>query len=383
MTVSEHLYTVEIVGTGWHVRPTAGSVTLDESWSPYVQASLTIPIPPADVLAALDPRRPGGARVRVTLTQRFGSSEPLSTLSADWSGMTLEDVSALYAGQTLAAISDTYGRPYNASGTQASTVRRLTLHLRARTVRRSTGTVVLDLASDEALLQDLARVDDTPVQPAQTNVRSAVQLVLDEIGATLMPGPDNGTIDPDALFWQPGVSGWNYVSPLVTAAGLRLYCDERRRWHLVKPLAATEGELVIDRARLTADESKLSREGDWYEAVVVTYRWTDSAGTERERHDVAALPDWTRAHHVVHERPWPGPGAAAALLARARARGREDAGTLVSDYTAVPGQRLVFTGDDPAEGLLARVRWDLGTDEMQVRSRDLIEDPNADAPPAA
>jgi len=381
--ISEHRYDVDIVGTGYRTRPESGRVTLDESWSPYVQADLTIPLPvdPA-VLAALDPRRPG-ARVRLTLTQRFGSGAPIAALSAAWAGMTLADVSALYAGQTLAAISEDYGRPYNASGTRPSTTRRLNLGLRAARRRRETGLLDLELASDEALLQDYARAATTSQQPDFPTVRSAVDMALAAIGATLTPTTLTGPVEADALFWEPGVSAWDYVRPIVEAAGLRLYCDERRRWHLVEPLAATEGTLELDEATLTSHDSELLRDGGWYDAMVVTYRWTDGTGTEQVRHDVAALPDWTRCGHVEHERPYPGPGAAAALLARARARGRTDAAAAVSSYDVTPGQALDIDGDIDATGLVTRVEWSMSDDEMTVRSRDLIEDPNAGLPPAS
>lgn len=374
--ISRHEYLLEIIGAGHQVSPVSGTVTLDESWSPYVQASLTIPLPnDPDVLNALDPRT--GSRVRITLAQRFGGSEPLSVLSEQFAGMTLADVSAAWDGLNLSGISGQYGRPYNAFGTRPSTNRRLFLGVRDRNVRYSSATVDLQLASDEARLMDLANLDRTPRAPEGVTVRGCVQLVLDAIGAVLTPGTDDGVPEADAVSWMPGQTAWDYVDAIVKAAGLRLWCDEAGRWLLTQPLAPTEGALAISGSSVTELEEDVSRDEGWFDSVVVIYRWRDSGGVERERYDIASLPNASRTYTVEYNRPWPGDGAAAAILARARGRGRIMAASGVSNYDATTGQALtVSTAYAPIQtGLTTRVEWDLATDEMQVRSRDLVDTP--------
>ncbi|GEL95353.1 hypothetical protein [Cellulomonas composti] len=55
-------------------------ITLDETWSPYAQVTLTCTTPAPEVLAQIDPR--AGVRVQMLARQRFGEGEPLSALSA-------------------------------------------------------------------------------------------------------------------------------------------------------------------------------------------------------------------------------------------------------------------------------------------------------------
>lgn len=373
--ISAHEYELEVVGTGHRVSLTQGDVTLDESWSPYVQASVTIPLPPPEVLAALDPRT--GARCRLTLTRRFGSSRPIADLSADWSGLTLAGVSSHYAGQSLAAISTRYGTPYNAFGLRPSTTRRLNLGVRTRPTDYGAGRVQITLASDEALLQDMALVANDPRSPANATARAAVQMVLSSIGATLSADGGDGVLESDSVAWTPGQSAWDYVTPLVQAAGLRLWCDERRVWHLAEPLSPTEGVLSLAETSMAELEDDLTRDGDWYDAVHITYRWRDSSDIERIRYDLATVPGYSRVLALEYARPWPGYGAAAAMLRRTTGRGRVQAVTTVSDYSATPGQVLVVTypGNPIRTGLVSRLTWDLGTDEMQVQSRDLTDTP--------
>ncbi|MFD4990770.1 hypothetical protein ACFWH7_19585 [Cellulosimicrobium cellulans] len=373
--ISEHVYVVEAVGTGHRVSPVSGTATLDESWSPYAQGDLTIPLP-ADsaVLGALDPRE--DARVRLTLTQRFGEAFTLADVTAG-SGSSIAAWTADLAGGSLGTWSERYGRPYNAAGLRPSTRRRLNLGVRRRNARYAEGVVDLELASDEALLQDYALAETTPAQPAGATVRQAAQMVLARIGAVLGDGPDDGPIEADAAPWMPGQTAWDYIVPLVQSAGLRLYCDEHRTWHLVQPLAPTAGGLALSGATMTVLEDQLSRDDGWYDAVVITYRWRDTSDVERVRYDVATTENYTKTLALEYDRPYPGPGAAASILARARGRGRIEAATTVSDYSAQPGQAVsvTATGIPIQTGITTRVTWDLTTDEMQVRTRDLIDTP--------
>ena len=46
-----------------------------------------------------------------------------------------------------------------------------------------------------------------------------------------------------ATVWQPGVSAYDWVSPIVQTGGLRLWCDESRDWHL--DLSTTTNETFV------------------------------------------------------------------------------------------------------------------------------------------
>ncbi|MFD6091321.1 hypothetical protein ACFWGN_04275 [Oerskovia sp. NPDC060338] len=375
MTISRHLYALEVLGTGHRVSATGGEVTLDESWSPYVQGTVQIPLPAQEVLDAIDPRV--DARVRLTLRCVFGEPWPVSALTADVGGSVAASTAA--GAGSVAAVTARYARPYNLAGMRPSTRRRLNLGVRSRPVDRLAGTVVLTLASDEALMQDYGLVSTVAIAPDAPTVREAVLLVLSRVGGVLAPGAQDAAIEADAAAWTPGTSGWDYLTPLVQAAGLRLWCDEGGAWQLTQPLAPAPGALAFSTStNLTRLEDTIDRDaGLWYDAVVVIYRWRDGAGTEQTRYDVAGLPRPRRTYTVTFERPFPGPGAAAALLARARGRGRVYAPSAVSDYSATPGQVATITapGAPIQTGMASRVSWSLDEDTMQVRTRDLIDTP--------
>ncbi len=183
---------------------------------------------------------------------------------------------------------------------------------------------------------------------------------------------------PEMLNWEPGEYAWDFVAPLVQASGLRLYCDEQRRWRLVDPAALQPGMLNLTEAvNLTDGRDTISRTKDWFDAVVIEYAWTDPDGTRRKGYDTAAVADPKHAVTVRYERPYPGPGAAAAVLDRAAGRGRVLDLAALSDYSAAPGMAIQATlPDTPIQtGVVSAVAWSVPGDEMTVKSRGLIDTP--------
>ena len=375
--ISKHTATADVVTASGRLRLPVkdAQVTLDEAWAPYVQASLTCSTPEPAVLAQIDPRT--RTRVHLTLEQRFGESQPASALSAAYAGASAATFSAAYAGQNAVAVSNDYGQPYNAFGMRPSTRRRFNLGLRTRHVDSLTGTMRLDLASNEATAQDQLLVAKVPSGAPGPSVAQAVDFALLQIGESLGDAIDYsvpGDADPDAFVWLPGVSAWAYADGLVKAAGLRLWCDELRRWHLTEPLLGT-GRLLAMTTSTTALSEDLDREGQWHDAVVVEYRWNNASGEQQTRYDVAGATRSNRALHVLADRAWPGAGAANAILQRARGRGRKVVAQAVSDYSATPGDQVNIRLTDSGQnvGIVSSVTWNLSADEMTVTTRDLTE----------
>lgn len=373
MTVSRHTYSA--LWGQYRVPIEGGTLSLNEGWSPYIQGTIRVPLQPRGILDAADPRT--GARVRLRFRKAYGSSLPASVLDEAFPGTTAADLTAEFAGMTARELTARFGRPFNSFGDRPSSIRTFNLGARVRSVNHLTGMVDLTVESDEALLWDYNLVQTTSLIPAPATVRAAVTMVLTLIGATLQAGVDDGPIEADAVAWEPGTSAWDYLQPLVNAAGLRLWCDEQRRWRLTKPLAPVEGGLFLDTSTLEQADDEVSRNDAWYDAVIVTYRWRDSAGVDHVRHDIAGEASYTRSLAVQYDRPWPGDGAAEALLTRAQARGHLMSGTLVSDYGVTPGQVLSLTlPSTPIQaGMLSRVTWNLDGDSMTIISRDLVDTP--------
>lgn len=363
------------VADGPGLRWTSAEVTLDESWSPFVQGRLTIPMPDAATYAALDPRN--DARVRMLWRQSFVASERVSALTAEHGGGQLSALTAAYAGSRASSVSSDYGTPLNAFGMRGGSSRRFDLAVRGRIPNFRDRTLTIELQGDEMLLQDFALVDTAPYFPNTTSVRQIVVGVLSRIGATLSPGTDDGTIDPAASAWNPGVSGWDYVAPLVQKAGLRLWCDERRNWRLTTDAVTVPRVLALSNARnLTDGSASTSRDADeWCDAVVVKYSWTDAAGAQQTRYDVASTAGYSKVQTVEYDNtPYPGPGAAARILARALNKGQTLDLTALSDYTAEPGVSFIAelaTGDQA--GAISSVSWRLPDNVMRIGTRGVTD----------
>lgn|GEM_PF-1887444 len=190
--------------------------------------------------------------------------------------------------------------------------------------------------------------------------------------------PKQPGIDPDSLIWSAGTTAWDFLEALVTAAGLRLFCDELRVWRLVKPDYTVDGSVVLTAGNATAGDDLISREDAqvWAQGVVVRYTWTDADGISRTKDDTAGA-----AGKVLlveyRDTPYPGPGAAAAILAAMTARGRVQGVTSLTDYRATPGMqsRASMPGSGQVVGTVRSVQFDTATGLMQVASKGQQEIP--------
>lgn len=146
MTVSTHTYTATLLGSPNRDLPIkAGSISLDVSRFPHVEASLLVPVPDTSLLQYLDPRQK--LRVRIVATANFPSFSQNRTFD---------------------------------------------LGLRRVRPNRATGDVELFLKSDEALLQDFGPLaDDKTPRTHEGSIRALTNYVLSKIGATLQAGTED------------------------------------------------------------------------------------------------------------------------------------------------------------------------------------------------
>lgn len=375
MTVSRHNVTAYVSGTELDVK--TASVTLDRTWSPYIAATLTLPKPVEATLSLLDPRtRP---RVSIFLSQDFGDSEKVSLLTSLFGGLTVAAVTTAWTGQFLSERTAEYFEPWNASLIIPSTRRDLNLGVRTTTVDHNTGEVTLELASDEALLQDYALVAFENFTPGYMTVKAAVNDALSRIGAVLQVTALDGTVEATATDWEPGQTAWDYIAPLLTSAALRLYCDEQRFWYLVEDNAVVDGALVLtDTETIVQATDGISRDDRWYDAVVITYTFRDPlTGTTTVNVDTAQGDTVTKVLSLEYSTAYPGPGAAARVLSRATGLGRVQSVQAVNDYNATPGQqaRISLPGTLENIGTVQSIVWNLPSDIMAVESAGLVEIP--------
>lgn len=184
---------------------------------------------------------------------------------------------------------------------------------------------------------------------------------------------------PELLNWQPGESAWDFVQPLFQAAGLRLFCDEQRRWFLVDTTYTADGQTQIAYgSNLIRATDQISRDSEeWFDAALARYRWLDADGVQQERYDFYAEPGYTRVRTFELARAYPGPGFAEYAVRRAMGRGRQLEVEAVSLYTSRPTQPVVVTlPDTPIQtGVIARLTWQLDDDTMSIRTRGLTDTP--------
>lgn len=300
------------------------SITTDETWAPYIQGTLTCALP-ADP-AVLDPRL--SARVLIVVTDTPLTGTPL-TYSYD-------------------------------------------LGVRIRTIQPD-GTVTVTLASDEALMQDYGINGDYGDNSG--SLRSALNLWLSFFFNTALQ-PDTSADYATGGWIIPNSDGgniWETVAPYLTIAGLRLWVDGGRYWHLTVAPTPAAGNIALSRlATVTETSASISREqDDWYDSVCIRYTIPGApAGA-----DFAPNPGtWTKTKVLEYTvAAMPAFGAAQRLLNRTLARGRSQTLTAVTDFTAHPGITATVTNEDNTTqtGVVTAVTFNYPGDEMTVKLRDL------------
>lgn len=186
--------------------------------------------------------------------------------------------------------------------------------------------------------------------------------------------------DPDVFIWKPGVSAWEFLSPLVTSAGMKLFCDELRVWRLIVPSDySVPGLVSLSGAHNIAEGTDTITRNDpevFATGVVVKYTWGDATNTVHVAYDVAGTPD--KVYLVEYAQAYPGPGAAQAILARRNGSGRTQDVTAIVAWPTTPGQEasISLPGSPLQHGSVSSVQFPLGDEPlMSVGTRGLIDIP--------
>lgn len=219
---------------------------------------------------------------------------------------------------------------------------------------------------------DTALYNYTWSDPAKPNASSSVRTpVFDR--------------SPDTLLWQPGESGWDFLQPILTQSGLRLFCDESRNFYLVDNTYSVEGLVTVQTgdnlytAQDTVDRTATAPDGSplWFDAVVIKYTWNDQDNVQQVRYDTASVDNPTQPALIEYARPYPGPGAAKYILSRVTGQGRKLDLTARMDFAVTPG--MAFSATLPVTetqtGYVSSVKWSIGSDDMTVGTRGLIDTP--------
>ncbi len=152
----------------------SGSLTLDDTREPYINASITCAAPDAATLELITPL--SGLRVVVTLAESFGTG-------TEWNPIA-----------------------------RAATSRTFDLFLYSRTFDKGRAELSLELASDEQLLQAYRHPVSASERTYGLSIKAAVDRALGKIGATLAPDYDDAnltskTLDPVLTNLHPNPTG--------------------------------------------------------------------------------------------------------------------------------------------------------------------------------
>lgn len=289
-------------------------VTFSEDWAPYAQVELSLPADTAAPLDALDPRQ----NCRLSISAGY-----------------------LYP-----------------AGVEADIHPLADVALRERPVRRPDDVVILKAASDEARAQDY-RIMHTGAFP-RSGVNEAVRWLL---GFALAPDVPvlysdfaDGAKASGLAEIEAGIGDdvWSILDDVAARSGVRIWCDETRVWRIsARPeySGATSLEVAVGtNGTILTSESGLSRE-PWYNAAVLTYRWTDAANTEHIRHGRALVMEGdysvpevgAKVYHEEINRPVSQAAADRAAESRLRnlvTRGRSLTLTVGAAYWLRPGQTV-------------------------------------------
>jgi hypothetical protein len=298
------------------VEPISVAVTVDETFSPYVSATVVIPTSVAP--SWLDPRQ--AIFLGLRLQQDFGDLIYLYEITEDFSG----DVSAITAayGGDVSDITRAYSKPWNifepalpistvtaAYGGDVSNLTAADLmevwrmsdflhssgtfnplpstvfdgYLMLRSIEKDyiNGEMTLELTSHEAILLDSIGIPGAPIF-GYTNLRDIINAVLSNtigVFTQLQPGAANYTYSGLYAFdWKPEKTAWDILYELVTSAGLVLYCDERGDWYLEYPTTVSGSLELKDDDNITTLSSRIDRNSlNFFDYAVVEYRNVGSA----------------------------------------------------------------------------------------------------------
>ncbi len=256
MIVDQHELRVTSGSTELEPLEPAGTITLDRSWTPFIQGTLNVR-PPED-FGDTEP----GSVVTVELTQRFGDVAFVSDLTDLWCGpgRTLAELTAEVCGagrdlDDLTAETITAGS-WN-TPVRAGTGRTLELVVTGRT--RSRDEHRLEVASREADIIDLLYFNsdvsdnDVPYQPTSTNLLALAREIIPTERYQNDPGaPADPVVILDAAPYAEippalltpltsGTSYWDYLQPFMNNARQRILSRGDSAL-LVAPVEAAFGE---------------------------------------------------------------------------------------------------------------------------------------------
>lgn len=362
--------------------PISLTITQDESWSPRVQGELTAPRRLLDQIerpndsAALGKLQ--GDLLTIKLATRYGRQRtcadytvvmlaggapalldaartppipwhpgepimPLSAATARW-GASVAAVTA-ECGGSIAAITRALRQPGGAYDVPPTELRTVRVRRRKETPTDLEGTVTITLAGEDVRLHDARNTATAAYVNYYTSLRALVTDVLGKVYEYSLD-IDRPKLTPGATVaittgqeWKPAASAWEFLHPILEAAGWQLYADLAGVYQLEARIATPAPHGLDASVDLIDFVPVRDRTDGYYTAAMVEY--TDgNPAIPAERWDVYAP---AGSHRVAHEtRPGKrlSAGAAEQIVARARARATPGTAQSTVQLDLLPGHRL-------------------------------------------
>lgn len=277
------------------------TITYDARRVPYIDATITAPLPDAATLAALDPRRPRDVILNWSLEHYTrGASGELDQL-----------VSVLPGAYT--------------AGTAGK------LWLRRLTVDYTQSRVTLYAASGEVRMEDKHRMSGSPIDTGAADVVALWRYALTDAGEAAAEGSASaaGAVPAgDRRLWLAGESLSELYEAELAAVGARAYCDDRGMFS-VSSFEQPPGSSGASRVTLPStgptsvivrSVQTLNRE-DARDATLIRANYRDAAGVQQTAYQRFPA-DGKNRLGVVEEIARPIPSATYAELATARGKQR-------------------------------------------------------------
>jgi len=394
------------------VEPISVDVQVDETWSPYVRA--TVVVPTNAMPYSPDPRY--ALFLGLRLQQDFGDLIYNKEITADYAG-DVSNITAAFGGD-VSDITRAYSKPWNifeqalpistvtaayggdvsnltaadlmevwrmsdflhSSGTfnpAPSTIFDGYLMLRSVTKNYLNGETTLELTSHEAILQDSIGYPSDLIF-TYTSLRAIINQILAEtigVFTQLQPGPADYTYSPAyGVNWRPEQTAWDYLNALVTAANLVLYCDEKGDWYLDYAYSTTGDLYLKDDDNITTLTSRIDRNSEqFFDYAIVEYRY--GGMPSYKSFGVSGFPISKDRYFLIENVQDPGGNPAQAMVWRAVTRGETYEIEAISNYDARPRQEMTIdvTGEAIKTAIVQSIRWSLPSARMSVDIRDLQE----------
>lgn len=322
------------VTTSWRVDRSVNTPLDDASMEisydirrvPFIDATITAPLPDAATLERLDPRqsRPPILNWSLTRYRRATPSDPLTTY---------------HSSAPLAYPADVAGK----------------LYVRSLRVDLLTRTVTIRAVSGEVITEDKHNISAVAHPTTATNVDELVTFAVNDAGGTIVYADTTAGLTPipvgDRRIWLQGESLSQLYEPELAALDLRLFMDEVAGFH-VRPFTFPPTHNVVNSALEDGNDGTLTRftydidREDWRDATLVKADYEDASGVRQT--DMQAYPASgvnRKGAVTTLSRPIPSSTYAESITARGSARTDRVTVDAQLDFSHKPGRNIDITVD--------------------------------------